>query len=136
MFGRLHHVGIAVPSIEAALPKYLSSLGASKQTEIIVDPLQQARVIFLITNPAEYTTIELVEPAGERSPLRRFVEVTGGGLHHLCYEVSDMEVALLQSRSCKSDVVSRPKPALAFAGRSIAWIMTPGRLLIELLEKS
>ena len=78
--------------------------------------------------------IELVEPAGENSPVRRFLEASNGGMHHLCYEVAELEESVRAARASGSLLVRPPKPAVAFENRRIAWILTPQRLLIEYLE--
>ena len=78
--------------------------------------------------------IELVEPAGEDSPVLRFLE-QGGGLHHVCYEVADLEEQLVEFRSRGAVIARRPKPAVAFGGRRIAWVITAEKLLVELLEE-
>ncbi len=119
-------------SIAEVLPGWLRSLNARALTDIIVDPLQRARVLFLQTSPAETAQIELVEPDGEDSPVQRFL-ARGGGLNHLCYEVDDLNGALDEMRRRRCVVVSKPKPAVAFNGRPVAWVMTPEWLLIELL---
>jgi methylmalonyl-CoA/ethylmalonyl-CoA epimerase len=77
--------------------------------------------------------IELVAPADDGSPVQAFL-AAGGGLHHLCYEVMDCERALRTVRERKGMIVRRPKPAVAFGGRKIAWAVTAEKLLIELLE--
>ncbi len=77
--------------------------------------------------------MELVEPAGEQSPVRAFLE-NGGGLHHICYEVADCEKALAAMRQRGAMIVRRTKPAVAFGGRGIAWLLTAEKLLVELLE--
>ena len=130
---RLHHVGFIVASIDSALPGFLSSLDAVATTGKIHDPLQKVNVLFLKPVAGEYGQIELVEPAGDDSPVRRFLE-QGGGMNHLCYEVSDIEATLQAMKERKCIVVSKPKPAVAFQGRRVAWAMTRERLLVELLE--
>lgn len=77
--------------------------------------------------------IELVAPAGEDSPVRSFLS-KGGGLHHLCYEVTQLESHLEMSRSQGGKLVRPPMPAVAFGGRKIAWIYSKERLLVEFLE--
>jgi methylmalonyl-CoA/ethylmalonyl-CoA epimerase len=133
LLGRLHHVGVVVASIEQALPGYLRSLDSQAETRIVHDPLQKVNVLFLRTSPAEPVMIELVEPAGEDSPVRRFLE-KGGGMNHLCYQVPDLAAAIRGMKSRKAVMVSAPKPAAAFGGRRVAWLMTHEFLLIELLE--
>lgn len=130
---RLHHVGYVVASIERAMPGFVRSLAATWDEQVIHDPLQKVRVAFLTTR-AEDPQIELVEPAGEDSPVLRFLQ-QGGGLHHVCYEVADLEEQLVEFRSRGGMIARRPKPAVAFGGRRIAWVITPEKLLVELLEE-
>ncbi|MFZ0793673.1 MAG: VOC family protein, partial [Candidatus Korobacteraceae bacterium] len=76
------------------------------------------------------------EPASDGSPVLRFLRDRGGGLHHVCYEVADLEEKLIEFRSRGALIVKRPKPAVAFGGRRIAWVITSEKLLIELLEEA
>jgi len=133
LLGRLHHLGFVVASIQEALPGFLRSLDAQAATGIIHDPLQKVNVLFLRTGPAEPVLIELVEPAAEDSPVRRFLE-KGGGMNHVCYQVPDIGNAIEEMKTRKAVLVNPPKPAVAFDGRQVAWVMTREWLLIELLE--
>jgi len=76
-----------------------------------------------------------VEPVDERSPVNAFLK-RGGGMHHLCYEIQDLDEQLQLSRTTGCLIVRRPAPAAAFEGRRIAWVITPERLLIEYLERA
>jgi methylmalonyl-CoA/ethylmalonyl-CoA epimerase len=75
-----------------------------------------------------------VEPAGEKSPVIPFLK-RGGGLHHLCYEIDDLEEQLRLSRTQGGLVTRPPLPAVAFNGRRIAWVYTKQKLLVEYLER-
>ncbi len=132
---RLHHVGFVVADIRAAMPGFLHSMQAQWDDRIFEDPLQKVKVAFMWTRPGD-AMIELVEPVGENSPVLRFLNERGGGLHHLCYEVDNLEKSLADSRERGSMIVSRPKPAVAFDGRRIAWILTKEKMLVEYLEAS
>jgi methylmalonyl-CoA/ethylmalonyl-CoA epimerase len=132
---RLHHLGFVVADIAASVSGFQNSLGASWDSQIFTDPHQKVRVTFLTTRPGD-PQIELVEPVGEDSPVLRFLCDKGGGLHHACYEVRDLEGELQAFRARGSLIVKRPKPAVAFQGRRIAWLLTQEKLLIELLEES
>ena len=131
---RLHHVGFIVASIDNALPGFLLSLGAQVITGKIHDPLQKVNVLFLKPSEGDYSQIELVEPATPDSPVGRFLAQQGGGMNHLCYEVGDIEASLEAMKQRRSVIVSKPKPAVAFGGRRVAWAVTRERLLVELLE--
>jgi len=90
MIGRLNHVAIAVPDLEAAAAQYRNTLGAD------VGPAQDepdhgVTVVF-ITLPN--TKIELLYPLGDASPINGFLEKNpSGGIHHICYEVDDITAA-------------------------------------------
>lgn len=130
---RLHHIGFVVPQISTSMDGFLRSLGASWDGRVIEDPIQRVKVAFL--SPAEgEVQIELVEPCGAKSPVRDFVDSTGGGLHHLCYEIPDLDAGAKEMHSRGALIVKRAVPAVAFGGRRIAWLITPDKLLLELLE--
>lgn len=131
---RLHHLGFVVADIAASLPGFQKSMAATWDEQIFYDPNQKVRVTFLTTRPGD-AQIELVEPAGDDSPVLRFLNEKGGGLHHACYEVADLEASLADFRNRGSLMVKRPKPAVAFQGRRIAWLLTPEKFLVELLEE-
>lgn len=130
-----HHVGFVVSSIAEAGAGFASALGAHWDQVVIHDPLQQARVTFLHCGEPKAPAVELVEPAGDSSPLHKFV-AKGGGLHHICYEVDSLEAQLERSRAAGCLVVKSPLPAVAFNGRRIAWVYTRQKLLIEYLERN
>ena len=90
MIGRLNHVAIAVPDLEAAAGVYRGMLGAAV-SDAVPQPKHGVTVIF-VTLPN--TKIELLEPLGDGSPIAAFLERNpSGGIHHLCYEVDDIIAA-------------------------------------------
>jgi methylmalonyl-CoA/ethylmalonyl-CoA epimerase len=131
---RLHHVGYVVGSIDSSLPRFLESMEAVWDGRIFSDPSQKVKVAFISTGEGD-PLIELVEPDAVDAPVQRFLREKGGGLHHVCYEVEDPGAELTAMRSRGGRVVMRPKPAVAFDGRQIAWVLTREDLLVELLEK-
>ena len=130
----LHHVGHVVASIEDSSERYRVALGALAVSEIFEDPIQRSRVAFLDFPAPGPVQFELVQPAAPDSPVARFLE-RGGGLHHLCYEVDDLEEHIRWMKSQRALLISSPKPAVAFGGRRIAWMRTQDALLIEYLER-
>ncbi len=129
---RLHHVGFVVRDIERSAEGFRQSLGMSWNGEIYADPIQKVKVTFLATGPA-CAQIELVQPNADDSPVSKFL-AKGGGQHHLCYQVADIERAIEVFQSRRALVVQHPCPAVAFEGRRIAWFITRERLVVELLE--
>jgi methylmalonyl-CoA/ethylmalonyl-CoA epimerase len=130
---KLHHIGFVLASIEESAESLARSLCATWDGNIILDPLQKVRVTFLKGFHVSDSLIELVEPAGPESPVLRFLE-RGGGLHHLCYEVEDLEAHLVFCKSVGTIIIRPPVPAVAFGGRRIAWALTKKRVLVEYLE--
>lgn len=131
---RLHHFGFVVSSIEKSAESFARSLAATWDRNIIFDPIQRVRVAFFQGPNNADPLIELVEPGEPGSPVSRFLE-RGGGLHHLCYEVRDLEAQLKSCKSAGSVVIRPPVPAVAFEGRRIAWAVTKNKLLMEFLER-
>ncbi|MCF6301743.1 MAG: methylmalonyl-CoA epimerase [Devosiaceae bacterium] len=87
MIGKLNHVAIAVPDMEAAIVKYRDVLGATV-SEITELPDHGVSVVFV---QLENTKIELLHPLGSNSPVAGFLAKTPvGGVHHLCFEVSNL----------------------------------------------
>jgi methylmalonyl-CoA/ethylmalonyl-CoA epimerase len=129
-----HHIGFVVASIQNSLQGFLDALQAEWDGTIFHDPNQSVRVTFLRAKQAASPLLELVEPAGEDSPVIPFLK-RGGGLHHLCYEIDDLEGKLALSRAQGGLVVRMPLPAVAFGGRRIGWVYTRNKLLLEYLER-
>lgn len=129
---RLHHVGYATPSIAASRVLY-EDMGFTAATPVYHDPVQQVRVVFMSTGAD--VLVELVEPASEKSPVSNFLKKRGPGLHHLCYEVDDIERECASMREKGGIITCEPVPAVAFEGRRIAFVFRREGL-IELLERA
>ena len=130
----LHHIGYVVESIENALPGLLRSLGANWDGYIFEDPYQKVRAAFLSTDRLD-AQIELIQPTADDSPVSKFLQERGGGLHHCCFEVQSLDESISTMRKEGALLAKRPRPAVAFGGRLIAWLLTPEKLLVELLQK-
>jgi methylmalonyl-CoA/ethylmalonyl-CoA epimerase len=128
---QLHHVGYATPEIAKSRALY-EDMGFSAVTPVFFDPVQKVRVIFFGTGTG--VLVELVEPAEEKSPVSNFLQKRGPGLHHLCYQVSDIERACATMREKGGIITVEPVPAVAFEGRRIAFVFRREGL-IELLER-
>lgn len=130
----LHHLGFVVSSISTVAESFAASMLAHWDGEIIHDPIQRVRVAFFYPVDSRNPVFELVEPTSEGSPVSDFLK-KGGGLHHVCYEVDDLDAALEKARRPTWTIASSPEPAVAFKARRIAWIFSEQRLLMELLER-
>jgi len=131
---KLLHVGVAVPSLEAATELLANLLGYKVVAGPFDDPLQKVSVSFLAKSAGDVAEIELIAPLGEDSPIRSMLGKQGGGAYHLCFETKDLDAALVHAQEQGCVVLAQPVPAVAFQGRRIAWIYTSSRQLFELVE--
>ncbi len=119
MIGRLNHVAIAVPDLEAASAQYRDMLGAdvgAPQDE----PDHGVTVVF-ITLPN--TKIELLYPLGEGSPINGFLEKNpSGGIHHICYEVDDIHAASAQLVEKGARVLGGGAPKIGAHGKPVVFL--------------
>jgi methylmalonyl-CoA/ethylmalonyl-CoA epimerase len=124
-------VGVAVGSIDAALEIY-RALGLSEAKREVV-PGQKVQVAFL---PVGESNVELLEPTSPDSPVAKFLEKRGGGVHHLCFAVEDLEGALadLSGRGFR---LIHTAPVPGAGGKRVAFLHPEagGGVLIELSEK-
>ena len=91
--GRLNHVGVAIPDMDAAIAFYRDTLGASEISEPFDMPEQGVQVCFVDT-PDGGTQVELLAPLSNDSPVAGFLAKNPlGGQHHLCFEVPDIHAA-------------------------------------------
>ncbi len=91
----LDHVGIAVRSIDDALPFYLNVLNGSLEDRYKSDtPGVEVHVAVVRTNDK---VIELLEPTNKNSPMARFIKQRGKGVHHIAYRVDDLDKAILEA---------------------------------------
>lgn len=119
MIGRLNHVAIAVPDLDAAAALYRDTLGAdvgAPQDE----PDHGVTVIF-ITLPN--TKIELLYPLGDNSPIAGFLEKNpSGGIHHICYEVEDILVARDKLKADGARVLGTGEPKIGAHGKPVLFL--------------
>lgn len=119
MIGRLNHVAIAVPDLEAGIKVYGSILGAtiSERQEL---PEHGVTVVFV---ELPNTKIELLEVLGDDSPIAPFVERNpAGGIHHICYEVDDLIAARDHMVSEGARVLGDGEPRIGAHGKPVLFL--------------
>ena len=127
----LDHVAIAVPSIEAALSLYESLLGGRSSARERVES-QGVDVVFLGSAPPR---LELLEPLSPATPVGRFLERRGPGLHHIAYSVADLTGTLRRLEAAGFKLIDS-EPRRGTHGRQVAFLhpRSTAGVLIELLE--
>jgi len=128
----LHHVAIAVESLETARKAYEGALGlAATPVEYVEDQKVNVLVLYAVSQ-----RIELVEPASPESPISNFLAKRGGGIHHLAWKVDDVAAAIARLEKDGVKLIDRvPRPGAH--GTRIAFVhpKSTGGVLMELVEE-
>ena len=132
---RLDHIGIVVKDIEMACQDYQRIHGLKQKTEKIHEPAHNVEVMFFETGHGAMPMIELIMPLSESSKVSGFLKKTGGGIHHLAYEVDHIYDAIEHYKSLRSIILGDVVPGAGHSNVPTVWIYTPDKSLIELIEK-
>ncbi len=130
--GRLNHVGVAVPKIDAACQVYRDLYGATDITTPFDMPEQGVKVCFVNLPNSQ---IELIEPLDETSPISNFLKKNpNGGQHHVCFEVDDIHVAMAEMEARGATVLGKPR--IGAHGTLIIFVhpRNSNGVLVELME--
>lgn len=128
---KINHLGIATKGIDEALGFWSDALGLENvHTEIVED--QKVRVAML---PIGESRIELLEPTSDDSPISKFLEKRGGGIHHIAVEVDDIEKALAQLKGKGMRLIDEA-PRLGAEGCLVAFVhpSSSNGVLLELVQ--
>lgn len=119
MIGKLNHVAIAVPDLRAASELYRTALGASVSQPVDL-PEHGVTTVFVELPNAK---IELLHPLGDDSPIAGFLERNAaGGVHHLCYEVEDIEKARDQLVANGMRILGSGEPKIGAHGKPVLFL--------------
>jgi len=130
--GKVSHIGVAVESIESQRKYYEEVLGLKIQgIEEVKD--QKVRVAFI---PVGDTRVELLEPTSDESPVKKFLDKNGTGVHHIAYEVDRLDEALDRMRELGMRLIDE-KPRIGAGGIRIAFLHPKSTfgVLTELCER-
>ena len=130
-FTRIHHVGVAVEDLSDAITLYQSNFGMSPGLRVSL-PERGVEVQFF---HLAGSTVELLAPLGNDSPVARFLAKRGPGMHHLCYEVDNITSALAELAALGMELIdAKPRPGAE--GKLVAFVQprSTGGVLIELQQ--
>jgi len=130
---KINHLGIATKDISEALKFWENALGLENvHTETVED--QKVRVAML---PLGESRIELLEPTSEDSPITKFLEKRGGGIHHIAVEVADIDAALAKLKAEGARLIDE-KPRIGAEGCLVAFVhpSSANGVLLELVQEN
>jgi methylmalonyl-CoA/ethylmalonyl-CoA epimerase len=129
---KINHIGIATKSIDEALKFWVGAMGLENiHTEVVED--QKVKVAML---PIGESRIELLEPTTEDSPISKFLDKRGGGIHHVAVEVDDINAALEEMRSQGTRLIDET-PRIGAEDCLVAFVhpSASNGVLLELVQK-
>ncbi|MBX3266346.1 MAG: methylmalonyl-CoA epimerase [Acidobacteria bacterium] len=128
---KINHLGIATNGIENALKFWEDALGLENvHTEVVED--QKVRVAML---PIGESRVELLEPTSDDSPISKFLEKRGGGIHHIAVEVEDIVASLARLKAQGMQLIDE-EPRIGAEGCLVAFVhpKASGGVLLELVQ--
>jgi methylmalonyl-CoA/ethylmalonyl-CoA epimerase len=140
---KLDHIGFVVENIDK-VKELFETVGLDTGTDAVVNPLQKVSASFVNVGEKDDIYIELLEPASDDSPISNFLHKKGGGLHHLCFEVNDIEKTTYELNAKGFRMVTPPEDCTAYdenlkreckASTKIAFFIISKGVLIELIER-
>ena len=131
MFDRIDHVGVAVDDIDGALALYRDAFGMQVAHREIV---QEQGVEAVLLDVGE-NHVELLAPLGPDTPVGKFLAKRGAGLHHVAYQVPDIEAALAALADAEVPLIDK-RPRVGIRGALVAFLEPKGtgRVLTELVQ--
>lgn len=136
--GRMNHIGVATPDLDASIAFYRDVMGATDITEPFVLESQQVRVCFVNTptdSGMNGTQVELLQPTSPDSAVGKWLEKNPlGGQHHLCFEVPDIHAAKAEFEAMGKRVLGEPRVG---AHGTLIFFVHPkdmGGILTEIME--
>ncbi|MDR3436672.1 methylmalonyl-CoA epimerase [Telmatospirillum sp.] len=119
MIGKLNHVAIVVPDLDAATKTYRDVLGAKVSAPQTLAAHGVTVVFVLLDN----TKVELLHPFGEKSPIQGFLDKNpSGGIHHVCYEVADILAARDKLKAAGARILGNGEPKIGAHDKPVLFL--------------
>ncbi len=133
MLSKIEHIALAVSDLEAAIAHYTQIWGLSLEHRETVEDQGVEEAMFRLGD----SYLQLLAPLSPESPVGRFIRRSGEGLHHIAYEVDDIEQALKDLKQSGLSLIDE-QPRTGSRGTKIAFVHPKGNLglLVELVQKS
>ncbi len=128
---KIDHICFAVKNIKEGISYWESVFGYTQMTEVVLNSLQKVKVAFLCKRDS--IMVKLIEPREDNLSLVNFVN-RGGGFHHLCFRVDNMEELILEVKEKGLIMLVPPQPGEAFNNHNIAFLLARYGTNVELID--
>ena len=128
---KIDHICFAVKNLGEGIAYWENVFGYRQMTEVVQNSLQKVKVVFLCKE--ESALVKLIEPVEGNQSLINFVN-RGGGFHHLCFRVDNMETQLSELKEKGLLMLVPPQPGEAFNNHDIAFMLARYGLKVELID--
>lgn len=128
---KVDHICFAVKNISEGISYWESVFGYRQMTEVVRNTLQKVNVVFL--NKEDSVLVKLIEPVEDNKSLINFIS-RGGGFHHLCFRVEEMDRQISELKEKGLLTLEPPQPGEAFNNHDIAFMLAKHGLNIELID--
>lgn len=128
---KIHHLGYMVSDLDSAVEQF-ESIGYKRIRGRTIDELRQVAIQFI---KKDQFLVEVIAPLSADSPIKTFLRKIGPSPYHLCYEVLQIDSAILKLKKQHFVVVQKPLPAKAIGGQMVIFLFNKEIGLIELVEK-
>ena len=130
----IDHIGYVVSDISVAMGRFVDLYGFSLRSDVVYDPAQAVNLVLLFSQNGY--DVELIQPIDQHSPSYDFMQ-KGGGLHHFCYAVEELDQTLARLKGNGHMLIRRPVPAVLMEGRRVAFLFSKvDKQVIELVERT
>ncbi|MCO4314536.1 VOC family protein [Pectobacterium versatile] len=129
---KLHHFGFLSKKLNETVDTF-TLLGHKIISDIIRDDIRGVDIVFLTSDTNEL--IEIVSPYTENSIVKNLIKKSNNNLYHIAYSVDDIDEKILNLQHEGFILIDPPKPAIAFNGKKVAFLISSNVGMIELVEE-
>lgn len=131
---KIDHIGYVTFNIKQTLKYFRDLLGMKQITKIIKEPAHNVKVVFLDMGNKSYPSLEIITPITKNSKISNYLKQKGDGIHHIAYEVKNIQKTLLNLKKKNFLILSKIVPGAGHNKTPTVWLYTPKNELIELIQ--
>jgi|TARA_B100000787_G_C16160095_1_gene280951 methylmalonyl-CoA/ethylmalonyl-CoA epimerase len=132
---KIDHIGYVTSDFDKTLKYFRDQLNMRQITNKIKEPAHGVDVIFLDMGQKGYPALEIIRPNNKKSKVSNFLKKNGDGIHHLAFEVSNVEKKIIELKKKNFLVLSDIVPGAGHNKTPTVWLYSPKNELIELIQK-